>query len=76
MQSATLAHGDSAVAKKSRAKFDPETFLANADGGFASADVTMSAEDDITSSMDAHVREISEAASGGLSGGGGGCGCN
>jgi CRP/FNR family transcriptional regulator, cyclic AMP receptor protein len=33
MQSATLAHGDSAVAKKSRAKFDPETFLAKADGG-------------------------------------------
>src|SRR5438445_7742299 len=33
MQSATLAHGDSAVAKKSRAKFDPEAFLAKADGG-------------------------------------------
>jgi CRP/FNR family cyclic AMP-dependent transcriptional regulator len=29
----TLAHGDSAVAKKSRAKFDPEAFLAKADGG-------------------------------------------
>src|SRR5260221_3966429 len=27
------AHGDSAVAKKSKAKFDPEAFLAKADGG-------------------------------------------
>jgi CRP-like cAMP-binding protein len=33
MQSATLAHGDSAVAKKSKTKFDPEVFLAKADGG-------------------------------------------
>jgi CRP/FNR family transcriptional regulator, cyclic AMP receptor protein len=29
------AHGDSAVAKKSKAKFDPEAFLAKADGGVA-----------------------------------------
>ena len=42
----------------------------------ALAHPTMAAEDEITSSMDAHVREISEGASGGLSGGGGGCGCN
>jgi hypothetical protein len=42
----------------------------------ALAHPTMSAEDDITSSMDQHVREISEGATGGLSGGGGGCGCN
>ncbi len=32
--------------------------------------------DDVSSSMDEHVRAVSEGASGGLSGGGGGCGCN
>ena len=37
---------------------------------------TMSAEDPFTSGIDQHVRAISEGASGGLSGGGGGCGCN
>lgn len=37
---------------------------------------TMSAEDPFTSGLDQHVRAISEGASGGLSGGGGGCGCN
>jgi hypothetical protein len=36
---------------------------------------TMTA-DDISSGMDEHVRAVSEGASGGLSGGGGGCGCN
>jgi hypothetical protein len=32
--------------------------------------------DDVSTSMDSHVRAVSEGASGGLSGGGGGCGCN
>ncbi len=32
--------------------------------------------DDMASGMDKHVRAVSEGASGGLSGGGGGCGCN
>jgi hypothetical protein len=32
--------------------------------------------DDLSSGMEAHVRAVSEGASGGLSGGGGGCGCN
>jgi hypothetical protein len=36
---------------------------------------TMSAED-LSSAMDEHVRQISEGAKGGVSGGGGGCGCN
>jgi hypothetical protein len=40
------------------------------------AQPTMSADDPITSGMDYHVRAISEGASGGLAGGGGGCGCN
>jgi hypothetical protein len=31
---------------------------------------------DVASGMDEHVRAVSEGASGGLSGGGGGCGCN
>jgi hypothetical protein len=37
---------------------------------------TMAADDTITSGMDEHVRAVSEGAKGGLSGGGGGCGCN
>jgi hypothetical protein len=41
----------------------------------ALAHPTMSAEDP-ASSMDEHVRQISEGAKGGVSGGGGGCGCN
>lgn len=36
---------------------------------------TMSAEDP-ASAMDEHVRAVSEGATGGVSGGGGGCGCN
>jgi hypothetical protein len=32
--------------------------------------------DDISTGLDAHVRAVSEGASGGLGGGGGGCGCN
>jgi hypothetical protein len=32
--------------------------------------------DDVAIGLDAHVRAVSEGASGGLSGGGGGCGCN
>jgi hypothetical protein len=36
---------------------------------------TMTPED-VAIGLDAHVRAISEGASGGLSGGGGGCGCN
>jgi Domain of unknown function (DUF4266) len=32
--------------------------------------------DDLASGMDQHVRAVSEGAAGGLSGGGGGCGCN
>ena len=37
---------------------------------------TMSADDPFTSPLDEHVRAVSEGASGGLNGGGGGCGCN
>lgn len=36
---------------------------------------TMTAEE-ISYGLDAHVRAVSEGATGGLSGGGGGCGCN
>jgi hypothetical protein len=36
---------------------------------------TMSTED-FGSPLDAHVRDVMEGANGGLSGGGGGCGCN
>lgn len=32
--------------------------------------------DDVALGVDAHVRGVSEGASGGLGGGGGGCGCN
>ena len=32
--------------------------------------------DDVSSGLDEHVRAVSEGAAGGLSGGGGGCGCN
>jgi hypothetical protein len=32
--------------------------------------------DDVASGMDQHVRAVSEGGRGGLSGGGGGCGCN
>lgn len=32
--------------------------------------------DDMAIGVDAHVRGVSEGASGGLGGGGGGCGCN
>jgi hypothetical protein len=32
--------------------------------------------DDVSTAMDEHVRAVSEGAAGGLSGGGGGCGCN
>ena len=32
--------------------------------------------DDVSTGMEEHVRAVSEGASGGLSGGGGGCGCN
>jgi hypothetical protein len=37
---------------------------------------TMTADDPFTSALDEHVRAVSEGASGGLAGGGGGCGCN
>ena len=37
---------------------------------------TMSAEDPFTSPLANHVQSVSEGATGGLSGGGGGCGCN
>jgi hypothetical protein len=37
---------------------------------------SMSAEDPFTTPLAAHVQDVSEGASGGLSGGGGGCGCN
>jgi Domain of unknown function (DUF4266) len=37
---------------------------------------TMAADDSITSGIANHVTAISEGASGGLSAGGGGCGCN
>ncbi|MBK6691949.1 MAG: DUF4266 domain-containing protein [Myxococcales bacterium] len=36
---------------------------------------TMTTED-VSTALDAHVRAVSEGASGGLGGGGGGCGCN
>lgn len=36
---------------------------------------TMTTED-VSTGLDAHVRAVSEGASGGLGGGGGGCGCN
>ena len=39
------------------------------------ADPTMRSED-TASTLEAHVRAISEGASGGIGGGGGGCGCN
>lgn len=32
--------------------------------------------DDMSMGLDAHVRAVSEGATGGLGGGGGGCGCN
>ena len=32
--------------------------------------------DDLASGMEQHVRAVSEGATGGFSGGGGGCGCN
>ncbi len=32
--------------------------------------------DEISIGLDAHVRAVSEGATGGLGGGGGGCGCN
>jgi hypothetical protein len=32
--------------------------------------------EDISSGMEGHVRAVSEGGSGGLTGGGGGCGCN
>ena len=41
----------------------------------ALAHPTMSTED-VAFGVDAHVRAVSEGASGGLGGGGGGCGCN
>ncbi len=41
----------------------------------ALAHPTMSS-DDMASAIDEHVRQLSEGASGGVSGGGGGCGCN
>jgi hypothetical protein len=37
---------------------------------------TMSAEDPFTTPLANHVQDVSEGATGGLSGGGGGCGCN
>jgi hypothetical protein len=37
---------------------------------------TMSAEDPFTTALAEHVQAVSEGATGGLSGGGGGCGCN
>ncbi|HEY1695066.1 MAG TPA: DUF4266 domain-containing protein [Polyangiaceae bacterium] len=37
---------------------------------------TMSAEDPFTTPLATHVEDVSEGATGGLSGGGGGCGCN
>jgi len=36
----------------------------------------MMTSDDISSGMEEHVRAVSEGGSGGLTGGGGGCGCN
>jgi hypothetical protein len=40
------------------------------------ANPSMSAEDPYTTPIATHVQSISEGATGGLSGGGGGCGCN
>jgi len=37
---------------------------------------TMSADDPYTTPLANHVQDVSEGATGGLSGGGGGCGCN
>jgi hypothetical protein len=37
---------------------------------------TMAAEDSMTSPIAEHVHAVSEGASGGLGGAGGGCGCN
>jgi Domain of unknown function (DUF4266) len=37
---------------------------------------TMSADDYISTGVDEHVRAVSEGATGGFAGGGGGCGCN
>ena len=37
---------------------------------------TMTAEDPYKTPLAAHVEDVSEGAIGGLSGGGGGCGCN
>jgi hypothetical protein len=37
---------------------------------------TMTGGDAMSSAIDEHVRAVSEGAKGGLSGGGGGCGCN
>jgi hypothetical protein len=37
---------------------------------------TMSADDPFTTPLANHVQDVSEGATGGLSGGGGGCGCN
>jgi hypothetical protein len=37
---------------------------------------TMSADDPFTTPLAEHVQNVSEGAAGGLSGGGGGCGCN
>ena len=37
---------------------------------------TMSADDPFKTPLAAHVEDVSEGAIGGLSGGGGGCGCN
>ena len=36
----------------------------------------MMTSDDISSGMEEHVRAVSEGGAGGLTGGGGGCGCN
>lgn len=36
----------------------------------------MMTSEDIASGMEGHVRAVSEGGSGGLTGGGGGCGCN
>ena len=40
------------------------------------ANPTMSADDPYKTPLAAHVEDVSEGAIGGLSGGGGGCGCN
>jgi uncharacterized protein DUF4266 len=36
----------------------------------------MMTPEDVSSALDEHVRAVSEGGAGGLSGGGGGCGCN